>query len=237
MYGWRARVGVILPSLNCTMEPELNRMAPEGVSFHATRLLLAQGTPDSLKSMADETAAAAKLLATTHVDGILYGCTSGSLIKGLGWDREIIKMIEDAVGIPSTTTSTAVIDAFEALGVKKVAVATPYIDPVNDMEKVFFEGHGVEVVNIQGLGFTQGEELHTVPKGKAYQWGKEVDRPEAECLFISCTDFQALDELEMLERDLGKPVMSSNTASMWAILRTLGIKEEIKGYGQIFTKL
>lgn len=237
MYGWRARIGLILPSLNCTIEPELNRMAPDGISIHATRLLLEQGTPDKLKSMADDTAVAAKLLATTHVDGILYACTSGSLIGGLGWDLEIIKMVQEACGIPSTTTSTAVIDAFKELGVGKVSVATPYIDPVNEMERVFFEGHGVEVVNIRGLGFTQGEDLHNVPRGKAYQWGKEVDDPRSECLFISCTDFQAIDELEMLERDLGKPVMSSNTASLWAILRVLGIREKVNGYGEILKRL
>ena len=237
MYSWRARIGLILPSLNATMEPEFYRMIPDGVAVHTTRLLLEEGTPDKLEKMAEDSAKAAKMLATADVDAIMYGCTSGSLIKGVGWDLEIIKMIEDATGIPTTTTSTAVIQAFRELGVTKVAVGTPYIDPVNDMEKVFFEGNGVEVVNIEGLGFTQGCDLHGVPRGKAYAFGKSVDRPEAQCVFISCTDFHAIHELQALERDCGKPAMSSNTASLWAILKKAGVREPIDGFGEILRRL
>ncbi|MCZ7663215.1 MAG: maleate cis-trans isomerase [Thermoleophilia bacterium] len=237
MYGWRARIGLILPSLNVTMEPEFYRMIPEGISVHTTRVLLEEGRPDKLEKMADDSAAAARLLATCDVDGIMYGCTSGSLIKGVGWDLEIVKMIEDATGIPTSTTSTGVIEAFRELGVTKVAVATPYIQPVNDLEKEFFEGHGVKVVNIEGLGYTKGGDLHSVPRGTAYSFGKKVDRPEAECVFVSCTDFHAIHELDALERDTGKPAMCSNTASLWAIFKKLGIREPIEGYGEILHRL
>lgn len=237
MYGWRGKIGVILPSLNNVMEPELNKMAPQGIAVYATRLLLQQGLPDDLERMAADTEHAADLLKTADVDGILYGCTSGSLVKGVGWDVEIVKRIEGRTGIPTTTTSTAVIEAFKELGVESVAVATPYIDPVNKIEKDFFEGHGVKVVNIEGLGYTKGEELHRESPETAYGFAKRVNRREADCLFISCTDFATVEILNLLEEDLGKPVMSSNTASLWSILKKMGIRGRIDGYGEILRHL
>jgi maleate isomerase len=237
MYGWRGKVGVILPSLNNTMEPELNKMVPKGVAVYATRLLLERGLPENLEKLATDTEQASDLLKTADVTGILYGCTSGSLIKGVGWDREIIRRIESRTGIAATTTSTAVIEAFKELKVKSVAVATPYVDEVNRIEKTFFEAHGVKVVNIEGLGYTKGEELHRESPDTAYAFAKKVDRREADCLFISCTDFASVEILNFLEQDLGKPAMSSNTASLWGILRKLGIKERMDEYGEILRHL
>ncbi len=237
MYGWRAKIGIIIPSLNNTMEPELNKMAPKGVAVYCTRLLLEKGLPEHLEKLAHDTEKAADLLKTADVTGILYGCTSGSLIKGVGWDQEIIRRIESGTGIPATTTSTAVIDAFRELKVNSVAVATPYVDEVNRIEKDFFEGHGVKVMHIQGLGYTTGQELHRESPESAYLFAKKVDRKEADCLFISCTDFAAIEVLNTLEQDLGKPVMSSNTASLWGMLKKLGIKEQIDGFGEILRHL
>jgi maleate isomerase len=237
MYGWRGKIGVIIPSLNCTMEPELNKMVPIGVAIFATRLLLERGVPDQLERMAADTEKAADLLKTADVNGILYGCTSGSLIKGVGWDLEIIRRIEDRTGIPTMTTSTAVIEAFKELKVKSAAVATPYIDSVNKIEKDFFEAHGVKVLNIEGLGYTKGEEIHKESSETAYIFAKKVNRKGADCLFISCTDFASVEALSLLERDLEKPVMSSNTVSLWAILKKMGIKGQIDGYGEILRRL
>ena len=237
MYGWRGKIGLILPSLNNTMEPELNRMIPEGVALYATRMLLERGVPDELEKMADDTETAVDLLQSAEVDCILYGCTSGSLIKGVGWDKEIIKRIEDRTGVPATTTSTAVVEAFKELGIQSVSVATPYIDSVNEIEKKFFEGHGVKVLNIEGLQYTTGKELHKESPGTAYAFARKVCHPEADCIFISCTDFDAIGSLNILERDTGKPAMSSNTVSLWGILKKMGIKEPIDDYGEILRHL
>jgi len=237
MYGWRAKIGLIVPSLNNTMEPELNKMAPSGVAIYATRLLLEKGLPENMEKMATDTEQATDLLKTADVTGILYGCTSGSLIKGLGWDQEIIRRMEDRTGVPATTTSTAVIEAFKELGVKSVAVATPYVEAVNKIEKDFFEAHGITVVNIEGLGYTTGGELHRESPETAYAFAREVNREGADCLFISCTDFATIEVLNVLEQDMNKPAMSSNTASLWSMLRKLGIRDRIDDYGEILRRL
>jgi len=237
MYGWRGKIGLVVPSLNNTMEPELNKMVPKGVAVYATRVLLEKGLPEDLERMAEDTERAADLLKSAEVTGILYGCTSGSLIKGVGWDLKIIKRLEEKTGIPATTTSTAVIEAFKELGVKSVSVATPYIDSVNRIEKDFFEKHGVKVVNIEGLQYTLGKELHREGPESAYAFARRVCRPEADCIFISCTDFAAVETLNILEQDTGKPAMSSNSASLWGILRKMGVKDRIDGFGEILRHL
>ena len=237
MYGWRGRIGVIVPSLNVTIEPEFNAMAPEGVSIHATRVLLEKGTAEALRDMAGETERAAQLLATAGVDIIAYACTTGSLVGGPGWDQELIKRIESKTNIRATTTATAVVLALKELAVDRLAVGTPYLEELNQLEKAFLEAHGIKVVHIEGLGFTGASELNNLDPGVAYVLGKKVDREEAQALFLSCTGFQTLEIIEALEQDLGKPVLTSNTATLWDILRKLKVKEPVVGYGEIFHRI
>jgi maleate isomerase len=237
VYGWRGKVGLITPSINCAMEPEFNKMVPNGVAVYATRILLEKGLPEELEKMAGGAEQAAALLKTANVTGIIYGCTSGSVIKGVSWDHEIIREIESRAGVPAITPSTAAIEAFHELKISSVAVATPYIDVVNRIEKEFFEDSGVKVINIQGLQYTNGEELQREAPETAYFLARKVDRKEAECIFISCTAFRTIEVINLLEQDLGKPVMSSNTVSLWGILKRIGVKERIEGFGEILRHL
>ncbi len=234
MYGVRARIGLIIPSSNIVIEPEFDVMKPQGVSVHATRLFHPAGsTLEDLERMAEGTEEAARLLATAGVNIIAYACTTGSMVKGVGWDQELINRIETVTGIPATTTSTAVIKAFKELGVGKVAVGTPY-DPEKDrLEREFFEACGIKVVNIKGLDI-HGEEKHRLPPEATYNLACEVNTPEADAVFISCTGSKSITVIEKLERDLNKYVFSSNTATMWDILKRLSISDQIKGYGKLF---
>lgn len=216
------------------MEPEFNAMAPDGVSVHATRLLLMPGNSlEDLRKMAEGTENAAALLATAGVNIIAYGCTSGSLAGGVGWDQELISRIEKATAIPATTTATAVIRACRELGASRVAVATPYDEEINKAEKGFLEAHGIKVLSIKGLGL-HGEDLRRAPPEVTYNLACEVNSPEADVVFISCTAFKSITVIGELEERLQKYVFSSNTATMWDVLKRLGITEPIKGYGKLF---
>lgn len=233
MYGWRARIGLMIPSSNITIEPEFNAMKPEGVSIHGTRLLVGAATIEDLKKMAEKTEEASTLLATAGVNIIAYGCTSGSLVN-VGYDQELISRIEKTTGIQATTTSTAVVRAFRELGVGKVAVATPYAEEVNQAEKEFFEAHGIKVVSIKGLDIHCEDRRRLTPE-TTYALACEVNTPEADAVFISCTNFKSITVIEKLEEKLQKYVFSSNTATMWDVLKRLGITEQIKGYGKLLS--
>ena len=233
MYGVRGKIGVIVPSLNNTLEPEFNRMTPEGVAVYATRLRLERGVPDDLRAMANLTEQAGELLRHADVDVIAYCCTTGSLIDGVDWDEELAGRLHKATNLPVTTTASAAIAAMQALDIETVSVATPYIDEVNEIERAYIEARGIQVANIQGLQFTRGEELHSLDHVAARKFCAAAMHDLADGLFVSCTDFASIDFAEELERDLGKPVITSNTATLWEALRLLNITQPIEGFGRL----
>lgn len=239
MYGERARIGLIVPSCNPIMEPEFNAMKPEGVSVLATRVFLAGSTTETVKSlmrMDEETGRAAELLATAGVSIIAYGCTTGSMVGGLGWDQELINRIERTTNIPTTTTATAVMRAFRELGIEKVSIATPYGEELDRLEREFFEANGIKVVKIKGLSLnSQG--MWLAPPETTCELACEVNTPEVDAVFISCTNFKSVTVIEKLEEKLQKYVLSSNIATMWDVLKRLGIHDQIKGYGKLMQRL
>lgn len=233
MIGWRARLGVLVPSANIVMEPDLYRMVPDGVTAHFARVWITEDTPEELEKMIDYVPKASIELSHALVDVYGFGCTSGSLVKGLGYDKEIIRRIEAETGKSATTTATACIKAFEEFGINKISLATPYEKWLNEKEKAFFEGNDVEVLAMEGLGLPVAEAIASVDPGRIYRMGKAVDRPEADALFISCTDFRASEAIQALEQDLGKPVLTSNQVTLWAMLKLAGVKAPVKGFGRL----
>ncbi len=248
MYGWRARVGLILPHVNTTAEPEFNRLAPAGVSFHVARMLIPELTVDGLIAMGQETERAALELADLNASAICFCCTSGSFIKGAGYDVELAERIKKVTGAPATATSVAVVEALRLLGLTRVAMVTPYEDAVNEREVAFLDSYGIEVVKFRGLGI--GPRLPMFPlagrsvshiglqePSVAYNLAKKVMTPEAEGLFISCTNFRTIEVLDALERELEVPVVSANQATFWSAMRLAGVREEIDGYGSLLRRL
>jgi len=233
MIGWRARLGILVPSANIVMEPDIYRMIPEGVTAHFARVWITEDTPEELEKMIDYVPRASIELSHALVDVYGFGCTSGSLVNGLGYDQQIIETIKKETGKPATTTATACIQAFTEYGIKKISLATPYENWINEKEKVFFEGNGVQVAAMDGLGLPEAEAIASVDPGRIYRMAKAVDRPEADAIFISCTDFRGAETIRILEQDLGKPVFTSNQVTLWAMLRLAGVKSPISGYGRL----
>lgn len=230
-------MGILVPSANIVMEPDMYRMIPDGVTAHFARVWITEDTPEELVKMIDYVPRASIELSHALVDVYGFGCTSGSLVKGLGYDRKIIARIEKETGKPATTTATACIQAFEAFDIRKIGLATPYEDWLNEKEKGFFEGNGVEVLAMEGLGLPEAEAIASVDPGRIYRMAKAVDHPEADAVFISCTDFRAAEVIQFLERDLGKPVFTSNQVTLWAMLKLAGVKAPISGFGRLLENI
>jgi maleate isomerase len=235
MYGWRSRIGLIIPSDNTSMESEFNKILypVEGVSVHATRIFLEELSLESLLKMKDEVKRAARELKTAQVTVIAYGCTSGSFIKGLHFDKEIIKEIEEETHIKATTTSTAVVEALKRLKVKRIAVGTPYSDDVNEKAKEFLESNGFTVTSMSGLNILPDVDIGKQEPYVAYSLGTTVNTDDTDCIFISCTDFRTVEIIDPLERRLRKPVISSNQATLWHVLALEELGISLKGYGTL----
>lgn len=222
------------------MEMEFHRVVPEGVSVHTARMMMQEVTQRekkvrSILEMTNEVERAASEVASVEPSAIIYGCTTGSFVKGLGYDLELAKRIEKATGIKALSASTSVVEAMKKLAFRRISVATPYIDEVNNLEKKFLEDSisGLSITDIQGLQFVEN-----IPKGKldpysAYILAKKLDQQENDGIFISCTNWRTFEIIQLLENDCKKPVISSNQATMWAALRAVDVCEPIRGYGSL----
>jgi maleate isomerase len=231
VYGWRGTIGMMTPGTG--QQTEFHRKVPDGVAVCTTLLPLKAATVEGLIEMGKHVEEAAALLAQQRADVIVFVCTTGSLIKGIGYDKEIIERIESTTGIPATTTTTAVLSALKALRVQKLSVTTPYIEELNNTEKSFLEKSGFKVTNIKGLGIGD-HTIQDVQPGNMYRFSKEQFTSDADAAFISCTGLCVFDIIEALETDLQKPVITSVQASLWGALRRINILEKIDGLGRLF---
>jgi len=237
MYGRRGRIGLITLASDTSVLPEYARVMPDDVAVYAAPIVLPRGevTAAALAEMlaSDQLEHAAALLVWADVDVIVFACTTGSLVHGVGWDREVAGRIERASGRPATTTTTAVLGALRAVGATSLAVTTPYVEELNAIERRFLEASGFAVASIGGLGCVTDAEIGRLQPADAVSLVERIDTPEADAVFISCTNFHCLSAIASLERQVGKPVVTSNLAGAWAALRQLGIADTIPGYGQL----
>lgn len=226
---------MLLPSSNTTMEPDFYGMAPEDITIHSARMLLERVTLEDLEAMSFEALRAGALLATAGVDVLVYGCTSGSLLKGVEWEERLVSRIEEETNIPCVSTAGAVVRGLKALGVDRLGIATPYTDDINELERRFLEAHGFEVPTIQGLQLTDNHDIAAVSAEKIVELVEEVS-VDCEGVFISCTNLPVVPLIGRLESRLGRSVVTSNQASMWACLRALGVGG-VEGHGRLLSEL
>lgn len=222
---------MIVPSWNTVMEYEAQRMAGSGISVHTQRIPHTADTEENLMWMGTQVPEAAKLLAHAKVGVICYGCTAGGFLKGPQYDREMNTAIKAATGIPGTTSASAITDALNAVGAQRISVATAYEPWLNERTKQYLEAAGFSVLAIEGFG-TQAHAAVTPERVAAL--ARQVHRAEAQAVFIGCSNLRTLEIIEALEQELGKPVVTSNQASMWSMLRLIGNKDAVAGAGRLF---
>ena len=234
-FGWKARLGLITPSLGWTPEHEWPRMFPRGVSYLVSRMPLKATTPEELLKMGEHALEAADLLASASVDFICYGCTVETILKGMAYDKKLTDQLKEATGISAKTMAGAVVEALRAFDTQKLAMVTPYIHEINAREKTFMEGLGIEVVYESGLGISDTIAIARVTPATVYQLGLDAmaKAPDADALLISCGNLRTIEVLAALERDTGKPVISSNQAMLWSALQAVGVDEPIQGFGSL----
>jgi maleate isomerase/arylmalonate decarboxylase len=237
VYSFRAKLGLITPPTNTVNEAEWMQMLPPGVTFHTHRMRL---HPDSSSEagraglMADLEGVMA-MLKPARVDAIAYACTAGSMMNP-------VEALPDALttqsGVPVVTTSAAIIKALKTLGVSRLSVATPYAEALNHHETEFLQENGFVVDRLIGLGIgARGPEeyirIAETPLAAVASHVLKAFVPGSEAVLITCTDFPALPLIAGLEAELGVPVVTSNQATFWAMLRRAGIEDRLDGFGRL----
>ena len=198
-YGDRARIGMLLPSVNRAAEPQITEMLPEGVSLHTTRLRLRSSEEEHIHAMVEDVERGAVMLADADVDIVVFHCTAVSMFAP-GFDDKIIERIETATGKTATSTSKACIEAFETFAAKKITLTTPYIAKTNEREVAFLQSHGVEVLSETGMGISGdgGAMLAVEPE----EWRRRVnnqDEPASEAALLAAPQFARLRRLNPLK--------------------------------------
>lgn len=233
--GWRARIGIVVPSVNTVMEPWAARVVPDGVSVHFSRMFISPETTAETLCEMDRTEgkAALRQLSSLHPHVMAYGCTASSIVQGVNYDAHLRGEMAEAHEVPVTTAAFAIVTAAKTLGVSKVSVVSPYPTEVDEMEHRYFGEAGFDVVGGTFLGISDGFGLAEPEPGTLFELGLKGCDAKADALIISCLNTRSHTVIAALEQALGKPVITSTQATLWHAMRLAGIDDPVRGYGQL----
>lgn len=231
-YGERLRIGMLVPSGNVIIEPQVNAMLPRGVALYATRLPLRGSSQAELLAMARNVEEGARLLGHAGVGLIAFNCTAVSTYSK-PMEADIQQRIASAAGLPALMTSAAIVEALKTFRARKVVLLTPYIPEVNAREAAFLEGEGLEVLSETGLGLNTNTEMARLEPDVFVELGRRHKDSRADAYLVSCTAVRSAEVIDELERELGRPVVTSNQAITWHCLRSAGIDDKVRGFGTL----
>ena len=232
----RAKIGYILLATEQTVEDDVFQLKPPGVGVHFTRAPIPDDiTVESLSAMTESLAQAARLLLPDDsLDVVCYACTSGSVV--IGEDKVLAELSHGAPKAKATCLISSVIRALNTFKAKRIVIATPYIDEINEIEANYLSQRGFDVLRIQGLNLRQDSDMIRVTPEYWLEFAAGIDQADADIIFISCSAARSMDIIDELEQRSGKPVITSNQAMIWDTLRLAGIGDHIHGYGQLLSQ-
>lgn len=229
-----ARLGLVALSTDLTFERDAMRLLPpDDVALHVARIAFHNPTtPDNLRAMLPDLSRTADLLVPgLDLAAICFGCTSASIALGDAAVEEAIGRARP--GVPVVTPARAAVNAFAALGVSRIALLTPYVVETTGPVAEYFSDAGLDVVRTCCLDLADDRDIARLSADTIVTAAEAADAPEAEALFVSCTSTPALALVAGIEARLGKPMVTSNQASLWQML-DLARAPMPKGYGRLF---
>jgi maleate cis-trans isomerase len=169
---------------------------------------------------------------------VLYGCTSATLTHGTEFDRDLAAKIKAVSGAASLTAAGSLVAAIKAMGAAKVGFASPYLGEINDQAAAFLADEGIAVIERADIGrdlgnYGQGE----LTPDEVFDLAIKADHPDAQVIVLSCTDMRSVEAVSRIEGVLGKPVVTSNQAMMFCLMRQLGLPRHDRLPGALFDRL
>jgi maleate isomerase len=231
-YGSRLRLGMIIPSVNSNAEAHIAAMLPDGVTLHTTRLRMDERDSNSMLNFIDHIEDAASLLKDAGCQHILVNCTAVTTADPTIGTR-IADRIRAATGLPSSTTGDGVVAALKALRARKIVMLTPYRRAVNEREARYLEHHGFRVLDWEGLELNGAQEFDEVTPDRWRELANAHRNDDTDAYFVSCAQIRVVEVIAPMERDLTRPVITSNQAGAWWALRQGGIADRVHGFGTL----
>jgi maleate isomerase len=230
---WRARIGLVVVSGATVSEGRYKSTAPQDVGVFTSRLLHRGGGMAGLLEMEKHSDRAIEELATANVDAVAYCCTVSGALRGMEGDQAFCQEMEAKWGVPIASTMLAAVEAMQHLGVTKVVVTSPYEDSHHDSERAYLEEAGIHPIKMEGMNLHSADEYAAVTPQEIYDFSLAAWDDQADALFISCMNFDAMTAAQALEDKLQKPVITSHSATLWRTLALAGVDDPIPGYGRL----
>ncbi|HEX5512200.1 MAG TPA: hypothetical protein VFX41_10835, partial [Actinomycetales bacterium] len=219
------RLGLIVPSSNTAAERDFRRLMPAEVQVHSARMYLAETTAAAERVMLDDHAPqAAKDLGTLKPELLVFSCTSAGALLGIQGEQRLESDLGRWSGADVVSTNAAVAARLTALGLKRIAVVTAYVDELNREIEATLRGRGLDVALIRGMGITDNYSIALVSPEEIVEFASDaVAGVGADGVFISCTNLRAAEAADQVAARLGKPVVTSNLAAADEALRRMGL--------------
>jgi maleate cis-trans isomerase len=225
--------GVLIPSTNTTVETEYTRMLPAGWQAHYARVKSASidGSPFS-PPRDEDVEYQASLLGTARVEVVCLIQTSASLFSD-DYDEGTVRRMAGA-GVPAFTSAMAIGEALQSLGTKRIALVSPYSEKVSASAKRYYESrHGLSVVALEGFAATDSYAIGNLSPAMARDAFARIDRPEIEAFVVPGGNFPTMAAVAGWESEFGKPVVTTNQAALWGIVKRLGAADRFPGLGRL----
>jgi len=237
------KIGVLVPFTNTNLEPDMMALCPAGCSMHFARMGgydvdEIPGADQMAGLGASDISETLRLLSGVRPAAILYGCTSATLTHGPAFDRDLAARIKALSGAVSITAAGALVAGIQALGLSRVGFSSPYLGEINDRAVVFLAQNGIETVRRADIGrelgnYGQGE----LTPDEVMELALRADSPAAEAIVLSCTDMRAVEAIARIEAALGKPVITSNQAMIFGVMRALDLPRGDQHPGRLFDRI
>jgi maleate isomerase len=226
--------GVLIPSTNTTVEIEYTRLLPAEWQAHYARVLSqSHGKSPFSPPLDADVEYQSKLLGTARVELIILVQTSASLFAD-DYDDTTIARIAAASGVKAITSANAVGAAARALGTRHVALVSPYSEEVNARARHYFEDkHGLKIVALEGFAATDAYAIGGLGPENARDAFRRIDRPEIEAFIVPGGNFPTMQSIPNWESEFKKPVITTNQAALWSMMRTLGSDDRLPGLGKL----
>ena len=227
--------GVLIPSTNTTVEIEA-RLLPTTYQAHFGRCL-SSGKGSFSPSKDEDIDYQSRLLGTAKVEMVILAQTSASLVSD-DYDDVVTKRMSTGAGVPAITSAQALGRAVRALGARRIAIVSPYSETVNARAAHYFETkHGLETIALEGFGATDAYAIGQLGPQNARDAFARIDRPEIEVFVVPGGNFPTMPSIAAWEREFGKPVVTTNQASFWAMLRAFDSADPLPAFGRLLAEL